>query len=105
IFGYNYYKEDSAYGVIRKPITKQVANNVSDLACPICGSILGSSSSPLDLPSPSASNNSILPSQEQEQATITRECPECGQNVIPEMVNQRIEYEDEIVKWEETTKG
>jgi len=88
IFGYNYYKEDAAYGVIRKPITRQVEKPVVDTFCPQCGEQLGSS----------------VPTQQANQNLPTK-CMGCGAMGIPTVGEMRIEYESEIVNYEETPKG
>lgn len=86
VFGYNYYKEDTAYGIIRKPITQTVQKPVVDTFCPQCGE-------------PSASNVPL------QQAANPINCPSCGSTGVPEIGNERLENEEETVGYEETPKG
>jgi len=109
IFGYNYYKEDSAYGVIRKPITETNSKLVGDLQCPECGNTLGST----DIVNNKSLNPDVLKSPDIQRAAIgaaqammpQQTCENCNQNVTPEIAGTRIEYEDEVVGYEETPKG
>lgn len=86
IAGYNYYKTDPAYGIIKKPgkvERKPVA--VSDIRCQQCGE-LTDTGVPLD----------------KLQEALAEPCAYCGGKTAP---LPQILYVDEVTEYEETPKG
>lgn len=88
VFGYNYYKQDPAYGHIRKPKTLgQVKQKVFDIRCKYCTDLLDS-----------GVYEDKLPNYQNV------ECPSCDY-VGPPSIYARWEYQTEVVEWEDTPKG
>lgn len=88
VAGYNYYKTDPAYGIYSKPSkTQPRERKYVDLYCSNCGNLV---------------NANLSPSVVQQGSTVT--CRDCGVTAPPNVI-QKLDYEDEVVEWEDTPKG
>lgn len=88
IFGYNYYKTDPSYGVVKTPkTTEQKSKTVLDLRCPQCMELLDSGVA-----------EGLDPTK-----TIVN-CPFCKYQGPP-TVYAKLEYFDEVTEYENTPKG
>jgi hypothetical protein len=88
IFGYNYYKTDPNYGVVKSPKEVETKEKtVYDLQCRQCGHYLE-----YNVP------ESVLP----EQSKMF--CNECGADGPPNTI-AKLEFFDEVTQWESTPKG
>lgn len=86
LFAYNFYKQDPSYGTISKP--KEVQKKEVPIADTFCASCF----EPLDRGLPV------------DSIPLSADCLSCGYQGAPEVM-QRVEYQDEVVQWENTPKG
>jgi len=85
---YNYYEENPSYGITRIPkeaVKKEI--KINDLRCPNCSELVESN----------------VPSTLIQQG-LQIKCMFCGYEGNP-LVNERLDYVDEVTRWEDTPKG
>lgn len=88
IFGFNYYKTDPSFGVVKTPgRTEQKSKTLLDIRCPQCSELLDSGVA-----------------EGLDPAKTVVSCPYC-QYQGPPHVYARLEYFDEVVEYENTPKG